>query len=82
MPAPTLGFARIRRSPPVRARRGVPPAVQNGAGEQRTGADIAQVWDLLALFDDASMTEKEKTAVLTLLAYLRRRAQQHQGGRE
>lgn len=50
----------------------------NGAVDPNGDDDVAQVWSLVALIDDASMTEKEKTAVLTLLAYLkRRRGQRH-----
>jgi len=46
----------------------------NGAANPNASDDVAtQVLNLVALFDDASMTEKEKSAVLTLLAYLKRR---------
>jgi hypothetical protein len=54
--------------------QGDPRGRTNGAGERHTDADIAQVWNLLALVDDAEMTDKEKSAALTFFAYLRRRA--------
>ncbi len=46
---------------------------KGASGSQEDAAPVQQVWDLLGLIDDADMTEKEKSAVLTLLAYLRRR---------
>jgi hypothetical protein len=56
------------------AKPGHATARTNGATESRADADVVQVWDLLALIDDAEMTDKEKSAALTFFAYLRRRA--------
>ncbi len=53
---------------------------RNGA-TPHAEADVAQVWDLLALVDDAEMTDKEKSAALTFFAYLRRRADRNRGPR-
>jgi hypothetical protein len=61
--------------------QGHPAGRANGAGERHTDADIAQVWNLLALVDDAEMTDKEKSAALTFFAYLRRRADRKRGSR-
>ena len=72
---------RFRKNPTNEGEQGRPAGRTNGAGEQHTDADIAQVWNLLALIDDAEMTEKEKNSVLTLLAYLRRRARRREGRR-
>ena len=44
----------------------------NGGAEPVASSD-AQVWSLVALIDEGDMTDKEKNAVLTLLAYLKRR---------
>lgn len=46
----------------------------NGAANPNASDDVAQILNLVALLDDASMDEKEKNAVVTLLTYLRRRA--------
>jgi hypothetical protein len=74
---------RFREKPSTLTREGEqrrPADRANGAGEAHTETGVAHVWNLLALIDDADMTDKEKNAVLTLLAYIKRRAQRHQGG--
>lgn len=58
-------------------------AIRADASPSQLGAeeDLEQVWNLLALIDDSEMTDKEKGAVITLLAYLRRRFCERQGRR-
>jgi hypothetical protein len=59
-----------------------PAARTNGTVQSEPDTDVAQVWNLVGLIDDnTDMTDKEKNAVFTLLAYLKRRAQRRQGGR-
>jgi hypothetical protein len=53
----------------------------NGAANPNANADVAQILDLLASIDDAEMTDKEKSAALTVLAYLKRRADRKRGPR-
>jgi hypothetical protein len=89
----TLRASRSREDMSIRFRQGsgspVGPAKQQGAqstartngAEPHADADVAQVWDLLALIDEAEMTDKEKSAALTFFAYLRRRADRKRGSR-
>jgi len=58
----------------------IPAVRRNGAAEPHTDADVAQVWNLLALLDNADVRDEEKDAILTLLAYLKRRSERRREG--
>jgi uncharacterized membrane protein len=69
---------RLRVKKAAQAVNSVGPVIaKNGENDIKSPAGtsgINQILDLLALIDEADMTEKEKMAVLTVMSYLRRRA--------
>jgi hypothetical protein len=79
-----LSSGLANRTPRLRTKRAVQPTnsvepviAKNGENDIKSPAGtsgINQILDLLALIDEADMTEKEKMAVLTVMSYLRRRA--------